>query len=362
MNRIKPDQIILLLIVLFISAMFLAMIRYFFMAIVLAAIFSALAAPINNRFIKWLRGSKSLSAAMTMFTMLVMLILPLTLLIGAVLQQAVKISRFVVPLVRQQLEDPAALDRHLRSVPFYSELELYRAEILQKAGDVAGKTGSILFDTLSSFTFSAINDLLLLFVFLYTMFFLIRDGRQLLERVLSYLPLSVTDSHRLLDKFLSVTRATLKGCIALGILQGMLSGLAFHFAGIDNAIFWGAVMSVLLMFPILGPPLTWIFVWVPAIIYLVVTGQHLQAVSVFLFLSLIVHPIDNIVRPILVGRDTQLHELLIFFGTLGGIGMFGIFGIFVGPIISALFMTVWEMYGETFGGYLADIKQGRSDV
>jgi len=86
MSRIKPDQIILLLVVLFISAMFLAMIRYFFMAIVLAAIFSALAAPINNRFIKWLRGSKSLSAAMTMFTMLVMLILPLALLIGAVLQ------------------------------------------------------------------------------------------------------------------------------------------------------------------------------------------------------------------------------------------------------------------------------------
>ena len=172
----------------------------------------------------------------------------------------------------------------------------------------------------------------------------------------------MTDSHRLLDKFLSVTRATLKGCLALGFLQGTLSGLAFHFAGIDNAIFWGAVMSVLLMFPILGPPLTWIFVWVPAIIYLVIMGQQLQAGCLFLFLSIVVHPIDNIVRPILVGRDTQLHELLIFFGTLGGIGMFGIFGIFVGPIISALFVTVWEMYEESFGGYLAGLKESRSDV
>jgi predicted PurR-regulated permease PerM len=149
-----------------------------------------------------------------MFTMLVMLILPLSLLIGAVLQQAVKISGFVVPWVRQQLEDPAALDRQLRSVPFYSELELYREEILRKAGDVAGKTGSILFDTLSSFTFSAINDLLLLFVFHYTMFFLIRDGSQLLERELSYLPLSVVDSGRLLS---SPNQPELLVCVAAGI-------------------------------------------------------------------------------------------------------------------------------------------------
>ena len=362
MNRIKLDQIILLVVVLFISSIFLAMIRYFIMAIVLAAIFSALAAPIFNCCMKWFRGSKSLSAAMTMITMFFMLILPLALLIGVVLQQTVKISGIVVPWIRQQLQDPAAFDRQLRSVPLYSELEHYREEILRKAAEITGKTVALLVDTLSSFTFSAINDLLLLFVFLYTLFFFIGDGRQLLERGLSFLPLSEANAYRLLDKFLSVPRATLKRCIALGILQGVLSGLAFHFAGIDNAIFWGAVMSVLLMLPILGPPLTWIFVWLPAIIYLIVMGQHIQAVSVFLFLSMVVHPVDNIVRPILVGRDTQLHELLIFFGTLGGIGMFGIFGIFIGPIISALFMTVREMYEESFSGYLVKIKARESDV
>ena len=144
--------------------------------------------------------------------------------------------------------------------------------------------------------------------------------------------------------------------MALGLLQGTLSGLAFHAAGIENAFFWGAIMSVLLMLPVLGPPLTWVLIWIPFIIYLAASGLYLQAISLFLFLTIIVHPIDNILRPILVGRDTQMHELLIFFGTLGGIGLFGVFGIFIGPIIAALFMTVWEIYEETFREQLLEIK------
>ena len=120
----------------------------------------------------------------------------------------------------------------------------------------------------------------------------------------------------------------------------------------DSAIFWGAIMSLLSIVPVLGPPL----VWVPAVIYLAATGQYPQAIGVLLFCSIVVGQIDNIIRPILVGRDTQMHELLIFFGTLGGIALFGLFGVILGPIVAALFMTIWEMYGEAFSDYLSDIK------
>jgi predicted PurR-regulated permease PerM len=129
-----------------------------------------------------------------------------------------------------------------------------------------------------------------------------------------------------------------------------------YVAGIESAVFWGSIMAVILAFPILGPPLVWIFIWIPAVVYLVATGQHFQALGLLLFLSIAVHPIDNILRPILVGRDTQMPELLIFFGTLGGLGLFGVFGIIIGPIIAALFMTVWEMYAETFSDYLKEIN------
>ncbi|NTV93211.1 MAG: AI-2E family transporter, partial [Chlorobiaceae bacterium] len=312
----------------------------------------ALAMPVFNLFNGWFRGHKSLSASMTMITLLLMVFLPLAALFGVVVAQAVRLSTIAVPWIQQQIQEPSAINEQLRSLPFYPELELYREEILQKAGELAGKTGAMLLNTLSSFTFTAVNDLFLLFIFLYTMFFFLMDGKQFLEKVLSYIPLTGNDQQRLLDKFLSVTRATIKGTMVVGIVQGSLAGLALHFAGIDSALFWGTIMSLLSVLPVLGPPL----VWVPAALFLAATGHYPQAAGVFLFCSIVVSQIDNILRPILIGRDTQMHELLIFFGTLGGIGLFGVFGFIIGPIVGALFMTVWEMYGETFRDYLTEIK------
>ena len=356
MNSIKINKIALLVILLCISAVFFAMIRYFLTTIFLAAIFSALAMPLFKRFELWLKGRKNLSAVTTILTLLLIVFFPMAGLFIVVSAQAIRISHIAIPWIQQQISSPDVLGKQLRQLPYYGEVELYREEILQKAAEFAGKTGTMFFNALSSFTFSAINDLFLIFVFLYTMFFFLKDGRQFLQIILSYLPMTEKDQHRLLDKFISVTRATLKGCLVLGLLQGSLAGLALHFAGIGSAVFWGAIMSIMLAFPILGPPLVWVFIWIPCIVFLAATGQYPNAVALLIFLTIVVHPIDNILRPVLVGRDTQMHELLVFFGTLGGLSLFGVFGIFIGPIVAALFMTVWEIYGETFREYLYEIK------
>ncbi|MGB7511684.1 MAG: AI-2E family transporter [Pelodictyon phaeoclathratiforme] len=362
MNSIKTNQLILLVLLLVISVTFVAMIRYFLMAIVLAALFSALAMPVFNRFERWFRGRKSLSASMTMLTLLLIVFLPFAALLGIVAKQAIRISRIAVPWVQQQILEPDAFDQQLRSLSFYPELLLYRTEIFQKVGEFASSTGTMLFNTISTFTYTAVSDLFLFFLFLYTMFFFIRDGKQLLAHFLSYLPLRQTDQNRLLDKFISVTRATIKGTMVVGAVQGSLAGLALHFAGIDSALFWGTIMSLFSILPVLGSAL----VWVPAVIYLAATGQYPQAIGVLLFCSIVVGQIDNILRPMLIGRDTQMPELLIFFGTLGGISLFGVFGFILGPIVAALFMTIWEMYGETFKEYLSEIKSdkpsGKEDV
>jgi len=356
MNSIKANQVILLLVLLFITALFFAMIRYFLMAIFLAAIFSALAMPVFNRFNNWFRGRRNLSAAMTIVSLLLVVFLPLAALLGVVASQAVRLSRIAIPLIQQKMQEPAVFDQQLRELPFYDELALYREEILKKAGEFASQAGSLLFSSISSFTFSAVNDLFLLFIFLYTMFFFLKDGQHFLDRILACLPLTKSDEYRLLDRFLSVTRATLKGTLVVGVVQGSLAGLALHIAGIDSAIFWGTVMSVISVVPVLGPPI----VWVPAAIYLAATGHYPQAIGVALFCSIVVGQIDNIIRPILIGRDTRMHELLIFFSTLGGIGLFGLFGFIIGPIIAALFVTIWEMYAESFSGLLAEIKSEKS--
>ncbi len=353
-NAIKINRIVVLIMALLISALFLTMIRSFLMTILLAAIFAGLAMPIFNRFQNLFGRRRSLSAGLTLLVFLLIVMLPMIGLVAIVASQALALSGTAIPLIRGQLRNPAAVNGMLSSLPFYHDIESYSDLILQKAAEYIGRLGTMLFNGVSSFTYAAIYDLLLFFIFCYTMFFLLKDGRHLLERLLAALPLDEAIQQRLLGRFLSVTRATIKGTLVIAVLQGSLAGLAFQVVGIQSAVFWGTVMAVLSLIPLVGSPI----VWIPAAIVLASSGQYLQAGGLVLFCSLVVGQIDNILRPILVGRDTRMHELFIFFGTLGGIGMFGAFGLIIGPVIAALFVTVWQIYTETFHESLADIRQG----
>jgi predicted PurR-regulated permease PerM len=194
----------------------------------------------------------------------------------------------------------------------------------------------------------AVNLLFMAFAMLYTMFFFLMDGDKLLHKILYYLPLKDEDEQRMLDKFTSVTRATLKGTAVIGILQGGLAGIAFWVVGIPSAVFWGTIMAVLSIIPGIGTTL----VWGPAVIILAAGGNFFKAGGLGIFCALVVGSIDNLLRPILVGKDTQMHELMIFFSTLGGIIMFGVMGMIIGPIVAALFITIWEIYGVAFKDFL----------
>jgi predicted PurR-regulated permease PerM len=196
----------------------------------------------------------------------------------------------------------------------------------------------------------AVHLLFTLFVWLYTMYFFLMDGDKLLEKILYYLPLQDHDEQQMLDRFTSVTRATLKGTAVIGILQGGLAGLAFWAVGIPSATFWGVIMVVLSIIPSVGTAV----VWLPAAIILGLGGAIGKAVGLLVFCGLAVGSLDNLLRPILVGKDTQMHELMIFFGTMGGIFMFGVVGVIIGPIIAALFVTIWEIYGQAFADVLPD--------
>jgi predicted PurR-regulated permease PerM len=201
--------------------------------------------------------------------------------------------------------------------------------------------------------------LLNLFVMAYAMFFFFRDGRKIIDKIFYYMPLNHEDEERLLERLRSVTRATIKGTLVIGIIQGALAGLAFWVAGIDGAAFWGTMMAVLSIVPGIGAAL----VWVPAVIYLFITGQTITAVLLLAWCAAVVGTIDNILRPALVGKDAQMPDLLILIGTLGGLFLFGPIGFIVGPIVCALFLTVWEIYGTTFKSILPPVRRSnKSDA
>ncbi len=358
MNKEAINKWVLLLLVLFISALFLSMIRQFLMAIFLAGIFSALSYPLYRRFEKWFNGRRSLASIATILLIVFVVLLPLGGLLGIVTAQAIKVGEAVKPWVAQQLSQPDAISDALKSLPFYDKIEPYRSLILTKTGQLVGHISGFLINRLRSVTLGTVNFIFMLFIMLYTMFFFLMDGQKLIDKIRYYLPLKDHDERLILNKFTSVTRATLKGTAVIGILQGGLAGMAFAVVGIDSAVFWGTIMAVLSFIPGIGTAL----VWGPAVIILAATGHPAKAIGLGVFCAAVIGSIDNLLRPILVGRDTQMHELMILFGTLGGIIMFGVVGVIIGPIIAALFVTVWDIYGMAFKDVLPDVGASDSNV
>ncbi|MGB5276809.1 MAG: AI-2E family transporter [Gammaproteobacteria bacterium] len=356
MNQDAINNSILVLMVVAISALFFSMIHQFLMAIFLAGLFSALARPVYRRLKMTFKGHRHLASVTTLLLMSIVVLIPLMLLIAVVVAQAIDVGQSVTPWIKQTIEQPDRISAYLQHLPFYDQLVPYREVILEKAGKVVGTISKWIVGGLSQATLGTANFLFMSFVFLYTMYFFQMDGKKLIRKILYYLPLNSDDENLMLEKFTSVTRATIKGTLLIGILQGGLAGGAFAVAGIDNAVFWGTVMAVLSIIPSVGSAL----VWIPASIVLFVEGSIANGVGLLLFCGVVVGSLDNVLRPMLVGKDTKMHELMIFFGTLGGIMMFGIAGIFIGPLIASLFVTIWELYGLAFSDYLPEVHSVKS--
>jgi len=165
-------------------------------------------------------------------------------------------------------------------------------------------------------------------------------------------PLSKDHKTHLLGKFVSVSRATLKGTLVIGIVQGGLAGIAFAVVGIDGAAFWATIMTLVSVIPGIGTAL----IWFPAVILLMADGQITAAVGLLLWCGIVVGLADNLLRPVLVGRDTEMPDLMVMLSTIGGLMLFGIAGLVIGPLIAALFLSIWKIYGETFSDELGKVK------
>ncbi|SUB72128.1 putative inner membrane protein [Pluralibacter gergoviae] len=174
---------------------------------------------------------------------------------------------------------------------------------------------------------------------LYLLFFLLKDGPWLVRQIMDSLPLSDFVKHHLFAKFAAVSRATVKGTVVVGAVQGLLGGIAFKIVGIDGSILWGALMAFLSLVPAVGSAI----IWVPAAIFLFATGQIWQGAFLVGFFVIIVGLVDNILRPLLVGKDTKMPDYLILITTLGGMEIYGINGFVIGPLIAALFIACWNL-------------------
>src|SRR6266853_3017793 len=347
-----------LLLVAAVTAFFLAVAWPFLKPLLLGALLAGLFHPLYRWITRLLGGRQSLGAAVTLLVLLVLVLGPISVFLGIVVQQALTISDQAIPWLTQHLGAASTFNVNewvMQRFPALAKYMPSQEQLLEQVGTAAKTAGAFLVGFASRMTVTTASFLLNLFVMLYAMFFFFKDGHKILERIFYYTPLSDEDETRMLTQLASITRATVKGTLVIGIIQGTLAGIAFWVARIDGAALWGTIMTILAIIPGIGAPL----VWVPVVIVLFVNGQYVTGILLLVWCGVVVATIDNFLRPLLVGRDAQMPDLLILIGTLGGLFLFGPMGFIVGPIICGLFLTVWDIYGTTFRAILPPVTSFR---
>ena len=328
---------------------FLALIYGFVEALLLAAVFSGIVYPLYLKFQGIVGGRKSLASLMTLLVSILLIIVPLLFLLGLIAEQALEVTEKVSPWIKAHMDGSAMNKGGLPDwLPFAEKLAPYSTEISAKVAELAGNTGVAIASSLAALTEGAAVFFLNLFVMLYAMFFFLVKGPSLMNTIMGYLPLSKSDKDKMIEVGLSVSRATVKGTIIIGIIQGTIGGIGFAVAGIGGSVFWAAVMAVLSVLPGIGATL----VWAPAVVYLLVSGKTVAGVGLLLWCAGVVGTVDNFLRPMLVGRDAKMPDLLILLSTLGGLALFGASGLVLGPILAALFMAVLAIYSRVFADWL----------
>ena len=346
----RLQKAFLLVLVVAITILFLVMIRRFLVAVILAGVFASMSRTTFLALAERLGGRERIAAVLVVLGLLVLIVVPLGGFFALVLSQASEVVEAAGPWIRQQAGRWDVWAARLEGLPVVGGLLPDQEAIAAGATDFTGRAGSFLINNVGAATTGTVNVVLQLFIMFYAMYFFLMDGPSILKRIQYYTPLDGEGQQQLVDRFVSVTRATIKGSILVGLIQGALAGSAFFILGIPGAAFWTTVMAVLSVIPVLGSGI----IWGPAAVVLISTGRIAAGLGLAVWGVVVVSTIDNFLRPRFIGRDTKMHDLLVLLSTFGGLAMFGLVGVIIGPIIAALFLTAWDLVGAAFQDLLSE--------
>ena len=318
----------------------------FFGTILWGAIIALLFAPMYRWLLPRLGGRRSAAAILTILAVVVIVILPLAGIAASLAREA---AGFYNRLQSGEINPGVYFHGVFDALPAWitgllDRFGLIDFETLQKRLVTALAEGSQFIATqavnIGQNTFEFVANMC---ITLYLAFFLIRDGDEVARTVRRAIPLAPAHKKELIARFATVIRATVKGNLLVAAIQGALGGLAFWFLGVTGAILWGVLMAFLSLLPAIGAAL----VWMPVAIYFFISGNTWQGIALIAWGVLVIGLIDNLLRPVLVGKDTQMPDYVVMITTLGGMAVFGINGFIIGPAIAAMFIAVWHIYGVT---------------
>lgn len=336
---LEKNAFLLLLAV--VSIGFLWVVFPLFGAVMWAVSFAILFRPLNGYFAKRLGLGPTLASIATTLLVLLLVVLPGVITAGFIAQEAASVWRH---LQSGQIDVAAYYERAMGALP------RWLAEVLEGAGlnnlpalvdkvkQTAAQGTQPIAAQVWSIGQSTLDFGVSFFVMVYLLFFLLRGGDELLARIQGVLPLAPMVQQRLFSNFGAAIRSTVKGNVVVAAIQGALGGVAFMMLGIPGALLWAVVMAFLSLLPAIGAAL----VWGPVAIYLLMSGQVWQGVVLIAFGSIVIGLVDNVLRPILVGKETKMPDYVVLITTIGGMALFGINGFVIGPAIAAMFIAAWD--------------------
>ncbi len=310
-----------------------------FWAMVIAAIFYPLYKWLNTKL-----KHPDLSSTITLITVFLVIVIPFSILGTLIIKQSVDLYSSINGNRGQILQAVQDTTRWIQNNPITKQLNFDDAFWVEKFSQFTQTVTTFLINSATAFTQNSVTFIIMFIVMFYALFFFLRDGEKLLHKLMHLCPLGDRYEQKLYDRFTSTARATIKGNLILGAIQGGLGVLLFALTGIPGALIWGIIMMLFCVIPGLGS----FIVWFPIGLITLLTGNTWQGVVILSVGALLISTIDNFLRPVLVGKDIQMHPLLVLFSTLGGIVVFGASGFVIGPIIAALFMAFWDMYEEYY--------------
>lgn len=342
----RIQNVFFFLLVIGITAVFAWLVRDFLQPVFWAVLLAVLFQPVYQACLRLTRDRRALSSLLSMTVIVLVVIIPLFLVGLAVMQESLQLYQKISSGQIDVQEPIRLLEQSVPvAVEYLEKVGLDLQKVKQWLSSAAVNTSQFAASHLMDFGQNALRFVVLTFIMLYLLYFFFKDGEGLIRTFSRAIPLGDERERNLFIRFAEVSRATMKGTFVVGLVQGSLGGLLFWLVGIEAAVFWGVIMILLSFLPVLGSSI----VWVPAAIILLVTGNLLQGLFVLAAGTGIISLADNLLRPRLVGRETKLPDFLVLLSTLGGLTMFGVSGFVIGPVLAALFLTVWEMFGQEFG-------------
>ncbi len=334
-----------LLLLLLVSVAFLWVLWPFYGAVFWGAIFALIFSPLFLRLLKKMPEKRTLAALLTVAIILVLVILPVALITALLTQETASVY------ARIQAGE-LNFGRYFQQV--YDALPAWVTTLLDRSGlnnlgliqarvsESLTKGSQFIATQALSIGQNTFDFFVSFFIMLYLLFFFLRDGAALSRRIREAIPMESEIKRNIFSKFTTVIRATVKGNIVVAVLQGALGGLIFWFLGIHAPVLWGTLMAFLSLLPAVGAAL----VWIPVAIYFLATGAIWQGVVLVAFGVLVIGLVDNILRPVLVGKDTKMPDYVILVSTIGGMALFGLNGFVIGPVIAAMFMAAWDIFAK----------------